>query len=88
LSYLFTLFTLFTAKNTLWDFDLKNALKKLVVDISASSDDDRPYIDAQAPSDIEWSVALCFQDWLVARGGDGSIEIKQATLADRTSTRD
>ena len=21
---------------------------------------------------IEWSVGLCFQDWLVARGGDGS----------------
>jgi putative DNA primase/helicase len=30
--------------------------------------------------DIEWSVGLCFQDWLAARGGDGSIEIKQATL--------
>ncbi len=28
--------------------------------------------------DIEWSVGLCFQDWLAARGGDGSIEIKQA----------
>jgi hypothetical protein len=34
-------------------------------------------IDAQAPSDIEWSIATCFQDWLTARGGDGSIEIKQ-----------
>jgi putative DNA primase/helicase len=29
-------------------------------------------------TDIEWSVATCFQDWLTARGGDGSIEIKQA----------
>jgi uncharacterized protein (DUF927 family) len=28
--------------------------------------------------DIEWSISLCFQDWLTARGGDGSIEIKQA----------
>jgi putative DNA primase/helicase len=28
--------------------------------------------------DIEWSVGLCFQDWLTARGGDGSIEIKMA----------
>jgi putative DNA primase/helicase len=28
--------------------------------------------------DIEWSIATCFQDWLVARGGDGSIEVKQA----------
>jgi putative DNA primase/helicase len=27
---------------------------------------------------IEWSVAMCFRDWLAARGGDGSIEIKQA----------
>jgi uncharacterized protein (DUF927 family) len=27
---------------------------------------------------IEWSVAMCFRDWLTVRGGDGSIEIKQA----------
>jgi putative DNA primase/helicase len=27
---------------------------------------------------IEWSVAMCFRDWLAVRGGDGSIEIKQA----------
>ena len=27
---------------------------------------------------IEWAISTCFQDWLVARGGDGSIEIKQA----------
>jgi putative DNA primase/helicase len=38
--------------------------------------------------DIEWSVGLCFQDWLAARGGDGSIEIKQATFANRTSVGD
>jgi uncharacterized protein (DUF927 family) len=28
--------------------------------------------------DIEWAISVCFQDWLTARGGDGSIEIKQA----------
>ncbi len=28
--------------------------------------------------DIEWAISTCFQAWLVARGGDGSIEIKQA----------
>jgi putative DNA primase/helicase len=27
---------------------------------------------------IEWSVAMCFREWLTVRGGDGSIEIKQA----------
>jgi putative DNA primase/helicase len=27
---------------------------------------------------IEWAIATCFKDWLVARGGDGSIEVKQA----------
>jgi hypothetical protein len=27
---------------------------------------------------IEWSISTCFQDWLTARGGDGSIKIKQA----------
>ena len=27
---------------------------------------------------IEWAISTCFQDWLTARGGDGSIEIKQA----------
>jgi putative DNA primase/helicase len=27
---------------------------------------------------VEWAISTCFQDWLVARGGDGSIEIKQA----------
>jgi putative DNA primase/helicase len=27
---------------------------------------------------IEWSVAMCFRDWLTVRGGDGSIEVKQA----------
>jgi putative DNA primase/helicase len=41
---------------------------------------DRSYIDAQAPSNIEWSVAMCFRDWLAARGGDGSIEVKQAIV--------
>jgi putative DNA primase/helicase len=29
-------------------------------------------------AEIEWAIATCFQDWLVARGGDGSIEVKQA----------
>jgi putative DNA primase/helicase len=28
--------------------------------------------------EIEWAIATCFKDWLVARGGDGSIEVKQA----------
>jgi putative DNA primase/helicase len=28
--------------------------------------------------EIEWSIATCFKDWLIARGGDGSIEVKQA----------
>jgi putative DNA primase/helicase len=27
---------------------------------------------------IEWSISTCFKDWLNARGGDGSIEVKQA----------
>jgi putative DNA primase/helicase len=27
---------------------------------------------------IEWAIAECFNSWLIARGGDGSIEIKQA----------
>jgi putative DNA primase/helicase len=27
---------------------------------------------------IEWAISTCFKDWLKARGGDGSIEIKQA----------
>ena len=27
---------------------------------------------------IEWAIATCFKDWLIARGGDGSIEVKQA----------
>ena len=26
----------------------------------------------------EWGVSTCFKDWLTARGGDGSIEVKQA----------
>lgn len=25
-----------------------------------------------------WAISTCFKDWLTARGGDGSIEIKQA----------
>jgi putative DNA primase/helicase len=28
--------------------------------------------------DIEWGISTCFKAWLTARGGDGSIEIKQA----------
>ena len=28
--------------------------------------------------EIEWAIATCFKDWLIARGGDGSIEVKQA----------
>jgi uncharacterized protein (DUF927 family) len=28
--------------------------------------------------DIDWAVSTLFQDWLTARGGDGSIEIKNA----------
>jgi putative DNA primase/helicase len=28
--------------------------------------------------DIEWGISTCFKDWLTARGGDGSIEVKQA----------
>jgi putative DNA primase/helicase len=28
--------------------------------------------------DIEWSISTCFKAWLTARGGDGSIEVKQA----------
>jgi putative DNA primase/helicase len=31
------------------------------------------YID-----DIDWAISTCFKDWLDARGGDGSIEIKNA----------
>jgi uncharacterized protein (DUF927 family) len=27
---------------------------------------------------IQWSISTCFKDWLNARGGDGSIEVKQA----------
>jgi putative DNA primase/helicase len=27
---------------------------------------------------IEWAIAKCFKSWLKARGGDGSIEVKQA----------
>ena len=27
---------------------------------------------------IEWAISTCFKDWLIARGGDGSIEVKQA----------
>jgi putative DNA primase/helicase len=26
----------------------------------------------------EWAISTCFKDWLTARGGDGSIEVKQA----------
>ena len=26
----------------------------------------------------EWGISTCFKDWLTARGGDGSIEVKQA----------
>lgn len=28
--------------------------------------------------EIEWAIATCFKDWLIARGGDGSIEVKRA----------
>ena len=28
--------------------------------------------------EIEWAISTCFRDWLIARGGDGSIEVKQA----------
>jgi putative DNA primase/helicase len=28
--------------------------------------------------DIDWAVSTLFQDWLTARGGDGSIEVKNA----------
>jgi putative DNA primase/helicase len=28
--------------------------------------------------DIEWGISTCFKAWLTARGGDGSIEVKQA----------
>jgi putative DNA primase/helicase len=28
--------------------------------------------------DIEWGISTCFKDWLTGRGGDGSIEVKQA----------
>jgi putative DNA primase/helicase len=28
--------------------------------------------------DIDWAVSTLFQDWLAARGGDGSIEVKNA----------
>jgi putative DNA primase/helicase len=28
--------------------------------------------------DIEWGISTCFKDWLTARGGDGSIEVKKA----------
>jgi putative DNA primase/helicase len=27
---------------------------------------------------VDWAISTCFKDWLDARGGDGSIEIKQA----------
>jgi hypothetical protein len=30
------------------------------------------------PSQPEWAIGTCFGDWLEARGGDGSIEIKRA----------
>jgi putative DNA primase/helicase len=29
-------------------------------------------------SQIDWAISTCFKDWLNARGGDGSIEIKNA----------
>jgi putative DNA primase/helicase len=29
-------------------------------------------------AEIEWAIAECFQAWLKERGGDGSIEVKQA----------
>jgi putative DNA primase/helicase len=28
--------------------------------------------------DIEWGISTCFKAWLKGRGGDGSIEVKQA----------
>jgi putative DNA primase/helicase len=59
LSYLFTLFTLFTAKNTLFDLDLKNAQKKL---------------------GVGHIVRKACRKTTIARGGDGSIEIKQAIV--------
>ncbi len=27
---------------------------------------------------IRWGISTCFKDWLTARGGDGSIEVKKA----------